>query len=272
MSDLTNNCPKLLNSLEKMQEVASYLWQKGWAECNGGNLSVDVTDELADLNFSPEIQRQTKLDKEYPALKGRYFLVTGSGYRYRDFAKDAEENSCILKISADNAYDIIWGQGINPDFRPTSELPSHLAMHSYFKENKIDKKVVLHTHPTELIAMSHLTDYADEKTLNHALWGMLPEVKVVVPKGLGLVPYGLPSSEKLAMQTMDILKNGYDVVMWEMHGALACAKDVVTAFDIIDTLNKAAEIVLMCLATGNKPRGLSKEHIDELVVAFGLED
>lgn len=271
MTDLTNCCPKLLKNIEKMQEVASWFWQRGWAEFNGGNLSVDVTDDLDGLNFTPNVQRHTVLSKTYPALIGKYFLVTGSGYRYRDFAKDAEANSCILKIVEDG-YDIIWGQGENPDFRPTSELPSHLTMHNYFKESNSNKKVVLHTHPTEMISITHLQDYTDEKKLNDALWGTMPEIKVVVPKGVGLVPYALPGSEKLALQTLDVLKNGYDVVVWEMHGCLASAPDIVVAFDLIDTLNKAADIVLKCLACGQSPRGLNKSQIKELAIAFGVDD
>ena len=35
--------PALAAEVEKVAEVAGYLWQKGWAERNGGNITVNVT-------------------------------------------------------------------------------------------------------------------------------------------------------------------------------------------------------------------------------------
>ncbi len=46
---------------------------------------------------------------------------------------------------------------------------------------------------------------------------------------------------------------------------------VVRSIDLIDTLNKAAQIILMCLSAGCQPEGLGQEELDELVEAFKLE-
>lgn len=39
-----DNRPALKAEVEKVAEVAGYLWEKGWAERNGGNITVNITD------------------------------------------------------------------------------------------------------------------------------------------------------------------------------------------------------------------------------------
>ena len=47
MSILDNN-PQLAKQVEAVAETASYLWQKGWAERNGGNITINVTEYMPD--------------------------------------------------------------------------------------------------------------------------------------------------------------------------------------------------------------------------------
>ena len=46
MEGITYNRPELKRCIEQVAEVAGYLWQKGWAERNGGNIVVNVTDHF----------------------------------------------------------------------------------------------------------------------------------------------------------------------------------------------------------------------------------
>ena len=32
-----------------MRQVAGYLWQKGWAERNGGNITINITEYVDDV-------------------------------------------------------------------------------------------------------------------------------------------------------------------------------------------------------------------------------
>ena len=54
MKSVLDNHPSLKAEVEKVAEVAGYLWQKGWAERNGGNITVNITkfvdDEIKALN------------------------------------------------------------------------------------------------------------------------------------------------------------------------------------------------------------------------------
>ena len=45
MSVLENN-PALSAEISLVAEAAGYLWQKGWAERNGGNITVNIADKV----------------------------------------------------------------------------------------------------------------------------------------------------------------------------------------------------------------------------------
>ena len=99
-------------------------------------------------------------------------------------------------------------------------------------------RATVHTHPIELIAMSHTKKFMGKDVLTNILWSMIPETKAFCPLGLGIVPYELPGSVKLADATMAELEN-YDVVMWEKHGVFAKGLDAMDAFDQIYLLSKS---------------------------------
>ena len=48
MKSVLDGRPALKKEVDKVAEVAGYLWQKGWAERNGGNITVNVTELVDD--------------------------------------------------------------------------------------------------------------------------------------------------------------------------------------------------------------------------------
>jgi ribulose-5-phosphate 4-epimerase/fuculose-1-phosphate aldolase len=48
MNSILENRPALRREVEKIAEVAGYLWTNGWAERNGGNITVNITDLVDD--------------------------------------------------------------------------------------------------------------------------------------------------------------------------------------------------------------------------------
>lgn len=273
MKDMISDNTALKAILDEMLEVSGYLWERGWAERNAGNLSIEVTEHIPAEKSAGSSGPLQKLESTYPDLANCCFLVTGSGRRFRDMRKNPALNACILRISEDGgAYAIIWGGQAGPDFRPTSEFPAHLRLHEHLRRTNAEEKVVLHTHPIELIALTHLPEYRDEAALNRALWCTHPEVKYNLPKGVGFVPYVIPGSEELAQATLACFQRGYPVVLWEIHGSVTRAKEPLVAFDLVDIANKAASIVLLCRSVGHTLTGLSREQLDEIVRTFGLKE
>lgn len=257
----------LRREVEKIAEVAGYLWTNGWAERNGGNITVNITEYVDDeMRAMPAISEVKQIGETLPFLKGQYFFCKGTGKRMRDLARWPMENGSVIRILDDCASYVIIAD--NP-VQPTSELPSHLAVHNLQIELKSGYKATVHTHPIELVAMSHCDKFLGKDVLTNLLWSMIPETKAFCPLGLGIVPYTLPGSVELAQGTLHELEN-YDVVMWEKHGVFAKGKDVMDAFDQIDVLSKSAKIYLDCKAMGFEPKGMTDEQMKEMTKAFNL--
>lgn len=257
----------LRREVEKIAEVAGYLWTNGWAERNGGNITVNITEYVDDeMRAMPAISGVKHIGETLPFLKGQYFFCKGTGKRMRDLARWPMENGSVIRILDDCASYVIIAD--NP-VQPTSELPSHLAVHNRQIELKSGYKATVHTHPIELVAMSHCDKFLGKDVLTNLLWSMIPETKAFCPLGLGIVPYTLPGSVELAQGTLRELEN-YDVVMWEKHGVFAKGKDVMDAFDQIDVLSKSAKIYLDCKAMGFEPKGMTEEQMKEMTKAFNL--
>ena len=98
---------------------------------------------------------------------------------------------------------------------------------------------------------------------------MIPETKAFCPRGLGIIPYKMPSSVELAEATIKELDD-YDVVMWEKHGVCAVGEDIMDAFDQVDVLCKSAQIYINAKCMGFEPDGMSAEQMKELSVTFNL--
>lgn len=253
--------------IDKVAEVAGYLWQKGWAERNGGNITINITEFVDDeIRQMPPISEVKPIGATLPHLKGCYFYCKGTNKRMRDLARRPMENGSVIRILDDCAsYVIIADQPV----QPTSELPSHLSVHNYLISTGSPYKASVHTHPIELVAMTHSKKYLEKDVASNLLWSMIPETKAFCPRGLGIIPYQLPSSVALAEATIRELAD-YDVVMWEKHGVFAVDVDVMAAFDQVDVLNKSALIYIAARNMGFEPDGMSREQMKEMTVAFNL--
>jgi rhamnulose-1-phosphate aldolase len=253
--------------IDRIAEVAAYLWEKGWAERNGGNISVNLSEILSpeERSIKP-LKAGIALQEPVEGLAGDVFYVTGTGCRMRCVAKEPFANGSLIRIAPGGAsYDILAEKLI----APTSELPSHLLMHNHQRLAGRQTKVVLHTHPTELIGLTHCRPYLDSKALTHLLWSMIPECRIIVPKGIGIVPYEIPGTLALAHATIRQLAE-YDLVFWEKHGILAVGEDIIECFDAIDTLSKSAQIFLHARTAGHEPEGMTPQQLNELAEAFHL--
>lgn len=227
------------DTINQCAEVAGMLWQCGWAERNGGNLVVNITNEVDDnIRRLPPLTAPLTIGAKLEAIAGQYFYCKATGCRMRDLARKPMDNGVIIRIQpSGEEYEIVACKAL----QPTSELPSHLAIHNYLATTAPEKKASLHTHPTELVALSHVGELCSTERMNETLWAMIPETRLFCPKGLGFLSYAKPGSQELADGTLEQLRE-HDAVMWEKHGMIAVGTDLMDAFDTIDILNKAAQI------------------------------
>ncbi len=267
MKSIMEGRTELAAVIEQVAEVAGYLWQKGWAERNGGNITVNVTELMDDeCRALSAIAPAKEIGKVLPNLKGKFFYAKGTGKRMRDLARKPMENGAIIRICDDcQSYEIIADQPV----LPTSELPSHLALQDYLIGSGSNYKATLHTHPIELVAMSHIKRFLQPGEMTHVLWSMIPETLAFAPLGIGIVPYTLPGSVQLADATLKLIKD-FDVVLWEKHGTVSVGTDIMDAFDQTDVLCKAANIYLCAKAMGSEPEGMTDEAMREVQEVFKL--
>lgn len=258
----------MLKEIEQVAEVAGYLWQKGWAERNGGNITVNITDSVGpDVRKAAAIAGPFEIGLTLSEIKGCYFYCKGTGKRMRDLARDPMDNGSIIRITDDCAhYEIVADKPV----MPTSELPSHLAVHAHLIAKGSPYKASLHTHPIELVALTHCKKWLEKDAATRMLWSMIPETKAFCPRGVGVVPYQLPGSVTLSNATIKALDDDYDVVMWEKHGVFAVDVDIMSAFDQVDVLNKSALIYIASRNMGFEPEGMTDAQMKEMSEAFHL--
>jgi rhamnulose-1-phosphate aldolase len=227
----------------EIAEVASMLWQKGWAEASAGNISVNVTEYYPAIRMDFRTFPMIPLEVKYPGLSHHHIFISAKGARMRDIAKDPGKGVCLIKISKKgDCYQVLYEDPETPLF-PSSELPSHLAIHNYLVKQGQGEKAIVHTHADELIALTHDKKLQNESKMNEVLLDMHTETAFFIPEGIGYVRMESPGSQELAKATLKSLKN-HKVVLWEKHGCLAVGKDVHEAFDRIDIMAKAARIYL----------------------------
>jgi hypothetical protein len=94
MESILKNRPALAAEIERVAEVAGYLWQKGWAERNGGNITVNITEYVDDdIRSMPALSEVFAIGTTLPHLKGCYFYCKGTNMRMRDLARKPMDNT-----------------------------------------------------------------------------------------------------------------------------------------------------------------------------------
>lgn len=97
--------------IKEMCDITLKLWEKGWAERNGGNISYLLKEEeVAPYLDTQQVISEVALPMPFPELKNKIFMVSGSGKYFRNVIKNPADTLIILKISEDGKhYQQLWG-------------------------------------------------------------------------------------------------------------------------------------------------------------------
>lgn len=261
--------------LKEFCKTASNMYRLGWDERNGGNISYLLKEEEVSeyLDIHHVIRniplagiRASSLDVS--SLAGRYFLVTGTGKYFKNVEEDPETNTGIFRIAKDGTHvELLWGYKDGGRF--TSELPAHLLSHIARLKVDPENRVIMHTHPTNILAMSYVHPL-DEKSFSHTLWTMSTECVVVYPEGVGVLPWMLCGTDEIGIATAKKMKD-FRIVIWTNHGIYGAGKTLDEAFGLIETVEKAATIYNLI---GNRPilNNITDEDMVQLIHIFKIED
>ncbi|MCR5674210.1 MAG: rhamnulose-1-phosphate aldolase [Lachnospiraceae bacterium] len=229
--------------ITELVRTCSAMYAQGWDERNGGNISIllDEADLKGYLDVTKVLRRIPVGFKE-PSLKGRYFLVTGTGKYFRNIEVDPAASLGIFRIADDaEAAELLWGYTDGGSF--TSELPAHLMSHAARLSVDPDNRVVMHCHPDNLLAMTYVHDL-DERAFTRTLWQMETECIMVFPEGINVLPWMPCGTNEIGEATADKMKTAR-LVVWAQHGIYSAGKDLDETFGLIETVEKAARIYMM---------------------------
>lgn len=197
-------------------------------------------------------------------MAGKLFLVTGTGKYFKNVVSHPDECLGVIRISEDGEKgELLWGY--SDGGRPTSELPSHLMGHQARLKIDPENRVVMHCHPTHLLALTYVLPL-DSDIFTKTLWQMSTECIVVFPEGIEVLPWMLCGTNEIGEATAEKFKKAR-LVVWSLHGIYACGKNLDETFGLIETVEKASEVY--CLAAPLGIKNLIKDdELMELVKLF----
>lgn len=255
--------------LKEMMKTTYDMWELGWDELNGGNISWLLTEEEVEPYVDiDDVLRSITLDFPVKELAGKYCLVTASGKYFRKMIEDPEECLGLLRVSADGeSVEVLWG--LSDGGKPTSELPSHFMSHIERLKYDPAHRVIMHTHSTNTIAMT-FTHELDEVSLTRTLWQMCTECIVVFPEGVGILPWMVPGTSEIGAETAKKM-NEFRLVVWPHHGIFGAGKSIAEAFGLIETVEKAAKVYMLVNAhQGGVKQVITDEELLDLASAFNV--
>jgi ribulose-5-phosphate 4-epimerase/fuculose-1-phosphate aldolase len=191
--------------LDSVCDVLKEAYARGWISARDGNASVRLIHEDF-FHTTPSGVRKHKLDSE----------------SFFEIGFDEHDRPCVLDK--------------NKPGQPTGEILLHAAL----QRRTLENRVVLHLHPTYLIAALY-------KGLNLEI---LPEINRYTKVGpsVGIIP---PISRELAQaatEALNLSEDGsieYDIIGLDRHGVISVGNDPWVAFEHIERLEHICQIVLV---------------------------
>ncbi len=253
--------------VREMAKTASNMYSHGWDERNGGNISLLLDcEEVKEYLDTERVLRTIPMGFDASSLKGRLFLVTGTGKYFKNVEDDPETNLGVIRIAKDGCTaELLWG--FKDGGRFTSELPAHLMSHMARLAVDGGQRTVMHCHPTNTLAMTYVHTL-DEREFTRTLWQMSTECIVVFPEGVGVLPWMLCGTNEIGRATAEKMRD-FRLVVWAQHGIYGVGKDLDEAFGLIETVEKAAEIFML---TARLPRlnTIDDSQLKVLAEHFGV--
>lgn len=251
--------------LKQMCLLIDNMYRLGWDERNGGNISYLLKEEeLKDFIDVNNVIRTFPINFEALELAGKYFLITGTGKYFRNTLNDPETNLGLIRISQDGKVaELLWG--FKDGGKSTSETYAHLMCHIERLKINPNNRVIMHSHPTNTLAVSHILPNND-KEFSLAMWRVMTECIVVFPEGIGVLPWMLCGTYEIGKATAEKMKE-FRLVIWGLHGIYGAGESFDEAFGLVETVEKAAEVYLKYLPF-KELNTISDDNLKELCRFF----
>jgi L-fuculose-phosphate aldolase len=136
------------------------------------------------------------------------------------------------------------------DLEPSLEARFHLATY----QQREDVLAVVHAHPPTTIAFTVAGRDIPR--------GVLPEMELLFPGGVPVIPYETPATQDLADEIAPVIRE-HDVIVMAHHGTITVGADVFDAWMKIEHLEACMEVFFLAECLGGA-RKLPQAKIDEL--------
>ena len=253
--------------MTEMIRTTTEMYRHGWDERNGGNISLLLgEEELSEYLDTGRVIRTIPMGFSCPEQAGNCFLVTGTGKYFKNVSYAPEVNLGLLRIAADGENaELLWGFADGGSF--TSELPAHMMSHTARQTADGKNRVILHCHPTNLLAMTYVHSL-DEREFTRTLWQMNNECIMVFPDGVNVLPWMLCGTTEIGIATAEKMKTAR-LVVWAQHGIYGAGRDLDEAFGLVETAEKAAEVYLK-IAHLPRLNTITDEQLHRMEARFGV--
>ena len=252
----------------EMIRTATNMYNHGWDERNGGNISLLLDEaELNEYLDTEAVIRSIPTGFSAPELDGKLFLVTGTGKYFKNVQYDPAANLGLVRLTdGGKTAELLWGFSDGGKF--TSEFPAHMMSHAARLGADPENRVVMHCHPANLLAMTYVHEL-DERSFTRTLWQMCTECIVVFPDGVNVLPWMLCGTTEIGEATAEKMKTAR-LVVWAQHGIYGAGRDLDETFGLIETAEKAAEIY-MRIAHLPRLNTITDEQMHLLERRFGVK-
>ena len=134
--------------------------------------------------------------------------------------------------------------------RPSSEWGLHREIYLL----RPDLRAVCHAHPPYALAFA-----VARRSIPTTL---MPEAVVVLGEEVPVAPYATPGTDEVAASIREAIAR-HDVLLLANHGAVACARDLGSALQRMETLERVAEVALLAAPLGGGVR-LTRSDVRKL--------
>jgi rhamnulose-1-phosphate aldolase len=193
-----------------------------------GNISVRADDlpieELPPIGARDEMRQE--MDKDFPELCNKRFVITGSGKNLRYIADRPHTCLALIEI-VKGGYTILWG--LKEREKITSEYPAHFSVY----QRRPEISAVIHAQPTSVNVLVRL--FRSEESLNNLMFVQHEQLQICCPGGIGLVERVKHGSYELADGVATSLENK-DICAVVRHGTFSAGEG-----NSIDALNRACD-------------------------------
>jgi rhamnulose-1-phosphate aldolase len=265
------------NCIRRFMRICGDVWDQGWHERNGGNLTYRMDDEdirvcMPYFSVEGEGREWVPMGMRSDDLAGAFFITTGAGKYMRKVNVDPADCIGIVEINeAGDSWRIVWG--LTDGGRPTSEFPTHFMNHSVrMRATDGRNRVIYHAHTPNVIALSSIVE-PDARVWSRILWKSMTECIIVFPQGVGVVPWMVPGGADIAQATSTLMGD-YEACVWTQHGLFVSGDDFDSAFGLMHTIEKSAQLYLSAKAAngGAEPsKTITDDQLKAVCEAFDVQ-